>query len=74
MDGEEELWAGKRQPLVVMPGLPGCSPEGLSLCPKGNREPWRNICSDEMMQSVLWLGGIDLSLPAPVSMYPCVNL
>lgn len=58
MDGEEELWAGKRQPLVVMPGLPGCSPEGLSLCPKGNREPWRNICSDEMMQSVLWLGGI----------------
>lgn len=54
---ERRLWVGRRQPLEVVPGFPGCSPEDLSLCSKGNGEPQKTIYSG-MMQSVLWLGVI----------------
>ena len=41
----------------MVPGVPGCSPEDLSLYSKGNGEPQKTIYSG-MMQSVLWLGVI----------------
>lgn len=50
----EEAQAGRRQLWVVVQGNPMHSPEDLSLCSKGTREPWSDIYSG-MTWLVLWL-------------------
>lgn len=37
---------------IVVPGVPACSPEDPSFCPKGNREPWKSVQRNDAVDVV----------------------